>query len=355
MRRSRSNRRNLFFVILLITYILFYWYIFKATNANKRDQAEEQAYLHAVRESLPMIYNPKLCSSDKIDLLFLIFSSDSHILERHSIRETWASMSNVFNVHSQHLFVLGYQHGSNLYEYISNEAKREQDILYLTVDDYGQTTKELHAYRWLEKFCPNVTFTFKTEDNNVVNSILLHKIIGELKTNTSQSENRYLYRSSLSSLFLAQLNSDSHKFLFGWPVVNKPERDSRNILYYVSYDEYPREFYPRYCSSVGYLMNSATRKLITAEGFKEKKPFRIADVYLTGILPERLNFTCDLLPFTYYPGTVEECISMIARYTIILCTIRPHVNQNTFLDYYRIWRTLKDVYGDTIDAKQNKS
>ena len=246
MRRRGRNRIRLLLAVVLLFCI--YGYIFNGTNPTKSDQAEEQAYLHALSTSLPIIHNPQLCSSEKIDLLFLIFSSGSHILERHSIRETWGSISNLFNVRSQRLFVLGYEHGSNLYEYVSNEAQREQDILYLTVDDYGMTTKELHAYRWLEKYCPNVTYTFKTEDRFVVNSILLHEIIGELKTTTNQSENRYLSRSSLRSLFLASLNPDTHAFLFGYPIRTKPERDIRNLLYYVSNEEYPQEAYPRYCS-----------------------------------------------------------------------------------------------------------
>ena len=40
--------------------------------------------------------------------------------------------------------------------------------LYLTADDDRQTTKELHTYRWLEEYCPNVTYTFKTEDSFMV-------------------------------------------------------------------------------------------------------------------------------------------------------------------------------------------
>jgi hypothetical protein len=102
-------------------------------------------------------------------------------------------------------------------------------------------------------------------------------------------------------------------------------------------------------------MDSETQKLLTAEGFKEKKPFRISDVFITGILPERLNFLCDFLPFTYSVGTAEECISRITHKTVIVCSTGRRVNQNTFLDYYRIWTALKDVYGDRKNTKQNKS
>lgn len=247
MRRSRSDR--IFFLLMLLLIVYICWYIFNGTHRTKRDPAEEQAYLHAISGSLPITQNPQLCSSNKIDLIFLIISSGSHFLERQSVRETWGSMPNVFNVRSQRLFVVGYQFGSNLYRDLSNEAQHEQDILYLTVDDNSITMKELYAYRWLEKYCPNVTYTFKTEDDLFVNSILLHEIIRELKTNPHKHKDRYLYNSSLSSLFLARNNSVAHTFLFGWAFApGKPERDAENRQYYVSYTDYSKALYPRYCS-----------------------------------------------------------------------------------------------------------
>jgi len=119
-----------------------------------------------------------------------------------------------------------------------------------------------------------------------------------------------------------------------------------------------------FSSGFGYLMDSKTRKLLVTEGFKDKNPFRLSDIFVTGILPERLNFICDLLPFTYNQGTTEQCINIIKQYNrkdvqtytppLIVCSTGRHISQNTFSDYYRIWTALKYVYGDRINSKRNE-
>ncbi|CAF1172898.1 unnamed protein product [Rotaria sordida] len=363
MRRSCSDRIFLILSISLIFYIG--WFIFNSISRISRDPDEEIAYLHAISGSSPMIHNIQLCSSNEIDLIIIIISSGSQFLERQAIRETWGSMSHIMNVHSQRLFVVGYHYGSGLYKDLLYEAQNEQDLLYLTVNDDSITLKELYAYRWLDKYCPNVKFTFKTDDDLFINSFLLHEIIRELKTNPDQFQNRYLYNSSLDSLFLAHLNPDAHTFLFGWAFQpGKPERNASMVPYYVSYKEYSKDLYPRYCSSFGYLMDSKTRSLLVDEGFKDKYPFRFSDIFITGILPERLNFICDALPFTYHQGTTEQCIDIIKQHNkktlqlstppLIVCSTGRHVAQNTFSDYYRIWTVLKFVFGNRIHTTQSR-
>jgi hypothetical protein len=110
-------------------------------------------------------------------------------------------------------------------------------------------------------------------------------------------------------------------------------------------------------------MDSKTRKTLVSEGFKDTEPFRFSDIFITGILPERLSFICDVLPFTYNQGTTEQCINIIKQNNkkdtrvstppLIVCSTGRHISQNTFSDYYRIWTVLKYVYGDRIDAKRN--
>jgi hypothetical protein len=247
MRRGCQDRLFLTLIAALSCYLV--WYVFNSLPRSTRDPAEEQAYLHAISGSLPMVQNVQLCSLDEVDLLILIISSGSHFLERQSIRETWGSMPDMFGIHSQCLFIVGYQDGSNLYKDLVSEAQHQHDLLYLTVDDNSMTMKELYAYRWLEKYCPNVTFTFKTEDDLFLNTFILHELIRELKTNSNQYQNRYLYNRTLDSLFLAHMNPDIHTFLFGWAFQpGKPERNASMAPYYVSHEEYAKELYPRYCS-----------------------------------------------------------------------------------------------------------
>ncbi|CAF0827099.1 unnamed protein product [Rotaria sordida] len=365
MRRNCSDR----ICILLSVLLLFYcgWYIFTSSNrifGYQYDPAEELAYKNAIHASSPIIDNEHICLSDEIDLIYLIISSSSHFLERQTIRETWGSMSNIFGVHSQRIFIIGYRLGGNFYKDLSNEATHEQDLLYLTIDDNSVTLKELHAYRWLEQYCSNVKYIFKTEDDLFINSLLIHELIRELKTDSNNIENRYLYNISLNSLFLAQTSSDANKFLFGWAFQpGRPERNLTVSQYYVSYKEYPKELYPRYCSGFGYLMNSKTRDVLTIEGFKIKDPFRLPDIFITGVLPENLNFQCEILPFTFHQGTIDECIRLIRTSItinplppnppVIICSTGRHIGQNSFSDYHRMWTTLKHIYADKLHAVNN--
>ncbi|CAF2428287.1 unnamed protein product [Rotaria sp. Silwood2] len=364
-RRNCSDR-----VCLLLSFLLLFycgWYIFASSNrifGYQRDPAEELAYKNAILTSSPILENKQICSIDEVDLVFLIVSSSSRFLERQSIRETWGSMSDMFDVHSQRLFVIGYQSGGNFYKDLVKEAAHEQDLLYLTVDDSSVTLKELHAYRWLQQHCSTVKYIFKAEDDLFVNSLLIHELIRELKTDPNNIQNRYLYNISLNSLFLAQTSSNENKFLFGWAYQpGRPERNLTISQYYVTYEEYPKELYPRYCSGFGYLMNSKTRDLLTMEGFKVKRPFRFSDIFITGILPENLNFFCEILPFTYHQGTTNECMKLIRQSNtinplpstppLIICSTGRHIGQNSYSDYHRMWTTLKYIYADKLHHTAN--
>ena len=356
--RRRNCKDRLVILTIFSLIIYFCWFIFRSTNSTHR------AYAFAVKNSVPLLHNPQLCTLDLVDVLIVILSSSGHFLERQAIRETWGSLQDLFNIHSQRLFVVGYDKTEEFYRDLVHEGQHEQDVLYLTTDDESLTLKELHAYEWVERYCGNVTYIFKTEDDLFVNIFLLHELIHELQTNSEQFQSRFLYNSSLDAMFLAHLNPDAHTFLFGWAFApGKPERNESMGFYYVSEREYAKELYPRYCSGFGYLMDAKTRRLVTNEGLKEREPFRFSDIYVTGILPERLHFTCDVLPFTYNQGTTEQCIQFIRQYNkrnahaayppVLVCSTGRHLAQNTFSDYYQIWTVLKYVYADRINSKKN--
>jgi hypothetical protein len=98
-------------------------------------------------------------------------------------------------------------------------------------------------------------------------------------------------------------------------------------------------------------MDSKTRNLLTKEGFKDKSPFGISDVFIAGMLPARLTFKCGQLPFTYRQGTTDECINIIKTQNLpssisplLVCSTNRHFGENTFSDYYKIWSLIKHVY-----------
>lgn len=365
--RSAINRRHFSNRIccIVITVLAFYigWNISITPFhffGTKIDPAEELAYRHALNRSSPILQNTQICSLDEVDLLFVIISTGGHFLERQAIRETWGSMPDLFDVHSQRLFVIGYQQHSGFYRDLVNEASHEHDLLYLTVGDHSTTMKELQAYRWLETYCSKVQYVFKTEDDLFVNSPLLHELVRELKTKPNDTERRNLHGASLDIMFHIQTTTTVDKFLFGWAYqAGRPERNNTGSPYRVSFDEYPKELYPRYCSGFGYFMNYKTRNVLTSEGFNDQYPFRFADIYITGILPERLNFVCEIFPFTYYQGSTDDCIQIITKNRInekstaplLICSTGRHVGKNAYTDYYKLWSELRQSYADKIQPK----
>lgn len=235
---------------MLLLYIT--WQVLHSINRFlqlQRPTVDQIAYAQALNRSSPILENLNLCSSDRIDLLIVIISSSTHAMERQSIRETWGSLTDLFDVQSQRLFIIGYRADSHVYQELVKEVKHELDLLYLTVDDHSNTLKELHAYQWLEKYCTNTRYIFKTEDDLFVNSILLHELVRELKKPPKNNRSRSLYNVPLDSLFQMEQPPNLDKFLFGWAYAPaQPERNNSASPYYVSFSEYSPPMYPRYCS-----------------------------------------------------------------------------------------------------------
>jgi exonuclease I len=106
-------------------------------------------------------------------------------------------------------------------------------------------------------------------------------------------------------------------------------------------------------------MNSKTRDTLVTEGFKDQRPFRFPDIYVSGMLPERLGFACEILPFTYHQGTTNECIDIINKNNkkeplpssspLIVCSTDRHIGQNSYSDYHKIWVELKHIYADRLN------
>lgn len=250
MRRFCGHRPCLCLAFILTFYVA--WHALKwpdRYSRYRRISAEKLAYKRALTHSLPLFENTQICSLDAVDLIWIIVSSSSHFHERQAIRETWASMPDLFSVHSQRLFVVGYHAGERFYQNLIDEARYEQDLLYLTTDDRSVTLKELHAYRWAEQHCGYVQYTFKVEDDLFVNSLLVHELIRELNTKQGDSKNLRLYNIQLDVLFRARLNSETKRFLFGWAFQPaQPERNNTASPYYVTQKEYSKPLYPQYCS-----------------------------------------------------------------------------------------------------------
>ena len=126
------------------------------------------------------------------------------------------------------------------------------------------------------------------------------------------------------------------------------------------YSSLPNSLSLLYFQGFGYLFDAKTRDSIMSQSLQDEKPFRLSDIYVSGILPERLNFICDILPFTFHQGLAEECIDLIKKNNrkssqgqvppLIVCSTGRHIAQNSYSDYYRMWTVLKYVYNDLLTS-----
>ena len=378
-----SGRYRLILAIPLIIY--FFWFMAVVTRGRFKSEQDkfDNSFNNETTKKVPIAFeNQQICALDTVDLLIIIISSTLNFHQRQAIRETWASMPDLFTIHAQRLFIIGYQTGHNFEHELMQEAIQERDLLYLTIDDRLATLKEIYAYLWLKNHCGYVIYTFKTNDELFVNTFLLHEIVGELKKNNRENSNRNLYGAQLDSMFQAKDGRSLKRFLFGRIVeAEEPERNDLNSQFYLSRDEYSKDLYPSYCSGTsslrifiidaskknfllvqsgfGYLMDSTTRNLLALEAFKVRNQLRFADIFITGIIPERLNFTCNQLPLTILQGTVKKCSKLILQIPrnvnesastppVLVCSLSNHLTESSFNDYHNLWDTLKENYSNRI-------
>src|ERR1700734_3536992 len=73
---------------------------------------------------------------------------------------------------------------------INNEKKEHQDIVQVNhIESYANVVyKEIAALRWAQHFYPNISYLFKTDDDLIVDTILISSIAFLLLTNVSSND-----------------------------------------------------------------------------------------------------------------------------------------------------------------------
>ncbi|VDP32705.1 unnamed protein product, partial [Schistosoma margrebowiei] len=180
---------------------------------------------------------------------------------------------------------------SSKYDILSNESKIHNDMLIGAFHDtyFNLTSKMMLSLRWATNFCipQSPLFLFIDDD------YLLHP------NNTINLIRKFNY-SQMKSLAAGSV-------YFG--KVDRPKNG------YVSYNEYPWDYYPRYFLGIGYFLGAdVVHDASIAMPFT--KQFRIDDVYL-GIILKRLNRTLTHLDNIHiHPGKhhLKSGAFMITRY-----------------------------------------
>ncbi|EDV26765.1 uncharacterized protein TRIADDRAFT_15221, partial [Trichoplax adhaerens] len=212
-------------------------------------------------------------------VLLVINSKPNNIFRRNGIRKSWGDGSTQIKQMNhpyawRTIFVIGRSTDAYINLTVENEAKRYGDILIGQFIDHFKnlTEKTILGMYWAATYC-RPQYYYKGDDDVFVNQAnLFHYLI---------QRNRQLSRRP--DLQLAPTLWAGN--------VGEKNRDvvrQNTSKYYVSYKDYSRSIYPKYCSGFAYIMSANVLKgMLHAVQYKRKIQ-SIDDVFI-GMLGQQIG------------------------------------------------------------------
>ncbi|CAC5420971.1 unnamed protein product [Mytilus coruscus] len=200
------------------------------------------------------------CKEKHVFLLVLVYSATYKLDKRQVIRNTFGSISKFDNKHIEYVFVLGQTMNDTQQKEIEQEGVKYRDIIQGNfIDSYRNLTyKRVFSLFWVNRFCNNVTYVIKIDDDITINIPFLIPYLSNKQKKT--------------------------KVLECFTVIGaRPKRRTRS-KWYMSPSEYPFATFPPYCAGPSSIMSAdVIREMYEATN---SVPFLwLEDVYGGGFLP----------------------------------------------------------------------
>ncbi|XP_066299687.1 beta-1,3-galactosyltransferase 1-like [Branchiostoma lanceolatum] len=216
-----------------------------------------------------ILNNPDKCGDGDVLLLILVTTTVQGTIQRETIRRTWGNESNIPGVVIKLVFAIGQTDDWAAQAALVEENSKFKDIIQEDfVDSYHNLTlKTVMCLKWAFQYCPKARFIMKADDDTFVNifSITRH-LIGLHKYHAK-------------------------RYVTGWVYVDtKPIRDptSQWNKWYVKYEDYPRDSYPKYPCGFAYIISNDITQLLYETSLTIKYLF-LEDAFL-GLCMEKLGF-----------------------------------------------------------------
>ncbi|XP_074661355.1 beta-1,3-galactosyltransferase 5-like [Tubulanus polymorphus] len=219
----------------------------------------------------------------KLNFLVYIHTAVVNWRKRKFIRKNWGSLANQRRFRFRVVFFIGVDRKtrwsflparwSAAMEHRNKRLLREEitehgDIVQASfVDSYrNMTLKALTAMNWIRKYCRQVEYIVKLDDDVHLNvPRLLEKIPTYFSPKSTDSNPGPLgLTCSVASKNIAM-------------------RD-RSLKWFVTPQEYSGEFYPEYCYGYAYVLHIDTLLLLNEVALRTVPTFWIDDVFITGII-----------------------------------------------------------------------
>ena len=302
-----------------------------------------------IKPRLDLTSNTAICQENDYIIIYIL-STVTNIERRKVIRSTWASKQ----IGTCFIFVLGQVPGTtaNAGEItlkIKNEKKEYHDIVQVDhIETYANVVyKEIAALMWSQHFYPKIPYLFKTDDDLVVDTILISSIAFSLLTNISTNNSFILkYRPALISNIIS---SDRATFFRGgWAMDYQPTLRGDG-KFGVSESVWPHRVLPAYCSGFGWIMSRNVRdKIVKASySYPLSKVAWIGDVFLSGFLAKTANVKCTGIHIDYEQTASANCSCLMVNNPMLtVCSSSFHAGgggteQDRYMEYQKAWKVIK--------------
>ena len=206
--------------------------------------------------------------SPPVYLLIIVHSHPAHKRRRNAIRETWGEIVRKYDSRQVVIvFILGIPQDYDELKMVEKEARLYRDVVaWNFVDEYRNLTiKSIVGFYWAARFCQNAKYMMKADDDVYFNVPYLIDVLGGYPQ---------------KDLILGSLNPRSPVKRYG--------------QWQVEYKQFPFSVFPPYCSGCAYaLSGDMAARFYQVYQADQALPFiPVEDVYITGILGERLGVVC---------------------------------------------------------------
>ena len=309
-----------------------------------------------LRVNLNLTSNTAGCRAND-RLIIYILSTVINFQRRKVVRSTWASplLGTCF------VFILGNSPDSPTQTRVQQEKEQYRDIVQIDHDEsYANVIyKEVGALQWSFHFHPSIPYLFKTDDDLIIDSILVSELAQVLTTNQVNTTS-YIskHRPTLNNdLVLADRSSF---FRGGWSMDFQPTL--RSSKFAVSESVWPHSVLPLYCSGFGWLLSKNVRdKLVKASHiYPLNKVAWIGDVFTSGFLAKAAGVKCTGVAIDYEQTDSANCSCTMAKHPMLtVCSSTFHGGGGGDSDtakhkeYEKAWKIIRSRHDSIEESPKN--
>ena len=218
-----------------------------------------------------------------VKLLIVVYVAVGEVAERGLIREGWGKVARE-NSNCRLIFLLGEPRDGNItmVTELMMESRDHQDMVAADYTDTYRnlTLKSFAMFQWVAQYCHHAQYVLKIDSDVEINVTKLLQVI--------------------------ETQPLPDKFICGRTWKNARVDRQKISKWYVSKTDYQKNTYPLYCVGHAFIITKRIISKLSPIPIPFRRPFPVDDVYITGIMRERINETINTGLFRFSEETPTD-------------------------------------------------